>query len=114
MSDPPILAFLEKKSKGFPPKKARVFLFAEPLKSLEKEEKRTKKQGKSENEKSQEIEKSKVLLLLRFYFPEISVAVTVLKFGWIHLITITVTVLESAVTPSFTLILNYRLESHLN
>ena len=58
--DPPILAFLEKKKKqGLLPKKARVFLFAEPLKSLEKKGKTHKKQGKSENEKSKEIEKKK-------------------------------------------------------
>ena len=56
--DPPTLAFLEKKARETP-KKARVLLFAEPLKSLEKRKKRTKKQGKSENEKSKEIEKSK-------------------------------------------------------
>ena len=43
-----------------PPKKARIFLSAEPLKSLEKEsKKRTKKQGKPQNEKSEENEKSK-------------------------------------------------------
>ena len=42
-----------------------------------------------------------VLLLLRIYFPQITVTVTVLKFGWTHLVTITVTVLASAVTPSF-------------
>ena len=46
-------------SKGFSAKKQGFFLFAEPLKSLEKEGKRKKKQGKSENEKSKEIEKSK-------------------------------------------------------
>ena len=46
-----------------------------------------------------------------FIFPQITVTVTVLKFGWIS---ITVTVLASAVTPSFPLIPNYRLESHLN
>ena len=39
-----------------------------------------------------------VLLLLRIYFPKITVTVTVLKFGWIS---ITVTVFASAVTPSF-------------
>ena len=55
-----------------------------------------------------------VLLLLRIYFPKITVTVTVLKFGWIHLITITVTVLKFAVIPSFPLIPNYHLESHLN
>ena len=51
-----------------------------------------------------------VLLLLRIYFPIITVTVTVLKFGWI---TITVTVLAPAVAPSFPLTPNYRLESHL-
>ena len=51
-----------------------------------------------------------VLLFLRIYFPQITVTVTVLKFGWISF---TVTVLASAVTPSFPLIPNYRLESHL-
>ena len=40
--------------------------------------------------------------------------VTVLKFGRIHLITITVTVLASAVTPSLPLVPNYHLESHMN
>ena len=52
-----------------------------------------------------------VLLLLRIYFPQITVTVTVLKFGRIS---ITVTVLASAVIPSFPLIPNYRLESPLN
>ena len=52
-----------------------------------------------------------VLLLLITYFPQITVTVTILKFGWIS---ITVTFLGSAVTPSFPLIPNYRLESHLN
>ena len=42
--DPPTLAFMEK-ARGFP-QKARVFLFAEPLKSLEKEGKRTKKKAR--------------------------------------------------------------------
>ena len=55
-----------------------------------------------------------VLLLLRIYFPQITVTITVLKFGWINLIAITVTVLASAVTPSFPLVPNYHLESHLN
>ena len=50
----------------------------------------------------------------RIYFPKITVSVTVLKFGWINLITITVTVLASAVTPSLPLVPNYHLESHLN
>ena len=54
-----------------------------------------------------------VLLFLRIYFPKIAVTVTVLNFGWIHLLAITVTVLASAVTPSFPLIPDYRLESHL-
>ena len=40
-----------------------------------------------------------VSLLLKTFFPKITVTVTVLKFGRIHLITITVTVLASAVTP---------------
>ena len=40
-----------------------------------------------------------VLLLLRIYFPKIEVTVTVLKLGWIHLNTITVTVLASADSP---------------
>ena len=52
-----------------------------------------------------------VLLLLKIYFPKITVTVTVLKFGWI---TITVTVLAPVVTPSFPLTPNYRLESHVN
>ena len=57
--DPPTLAFLTKKSKGNP-EKNKGFLFAEPLKSLEKRGKTPqKKQGKSENEKSKEIRKSK-------------------------------------------------------
>ena len=55
-----------------------------------------------------------VLLFLRINFPEITVTVTVLKFGGIHLVTITVTVLASTVTPSFPLIPNYHLESYLN
>ena len=55
-----------------------------------------------------------VLLLLRIYFPKITVTATVLTFRWIKLITITVTVLASAVTPSFPLVPNYHLESHLN
>ena len=52
-----------------------------------------------------------VLLFLRIYFPQITVTVTVLKFGWIS---ITVTVLASAFTPSFPLIPSYCLESRLN
>ena len=55
--DPPTIAFLEKAR--VLPQKARVFLFAEPLKSLEKKGKCPKKQGKSENKESKEIEKSK-------------------------------------------------------
>ena len=54
-----------------------------------------------------------VSFFLRIYFPQITVTVTVLKFGWIHSITITVAVLASAVTPSFPLIPNYHLEGHL-
>ena len=37
-----------------------------------------------------------------------------LEFGWIDLITITVTVLASAVTPSLPLVPNYHLERHMN
>ena len=55
-----------------------------------------------------------VLLLLGIYFPQITVTITVLNFGWIDLVNITVTVVASAVTPSFPLVPNYRLESHLN
>ena len=48
------------KKQGFFPKKARASLFAEPLKSLEKEGKTQEKARKiSENGKSKEIEKSK-------------------------------------------------------
>ena len=57
---PPALASLEK-SKGTP-EKARIFLFAEPLKSLGKEKEKNrppKKQGESESKKNKEIEKSK-------------------------------------------------------
>ena len=51
---------LKKKNKGNPPKKSKGFLFAEPLKSLEKKGKTPqKKQGKSENKKNKESEKSK-------------------------------------------------------
>ena len=46
---PPTLALWRKKSKGNPPKKTRVFLFAEPLKSLEKD-KNTRKIGKQKKE----------------------------------------------------------------
>ena len=52
-----------------------------------------------------------VLLFSRIYFPKITVTVTVLKLGWIS---ITVTVLASAVTPSLPLTPNYHLESRLN
>ena len=45
-----------------------------------------------------------VLFFLRVYYPDITVALTVLKFGWINSSTITVTVLASAVTPSLPLI----------
>ena len=50
----------------------------------------------------------------QIYFPNISVTVTVLKFGWIHLITITVTVLAASVDPLISVDPNYHLESHLN
>ena len=46
--------------------------------------------------------------------PKITAAVTVLRFGWSRLITIAVTISASAVKPSFPLIPNYHLESHLN
>ena len=60
-NNPPTLAFLKKKQ-GKPPKKARVFLFAETLKSLEKGRKSAqKKKGKSENNKSKENEKKQGL-----------------------------------------------------
>ena len=49
--DPPILAFLEK-ARVFP-QKARVFLFAEPLKSLEKRGKTHKKARKIRKRKKQ-------------------------------------------------------------
>ena len=62
---------------------------------------------------SQNYYRQSCLLFLRIDFPQITVTVTVLKFGWINLITITVTVLASAVTPSFPLVPNYRLESRL-
>ena len=55
-----------------------------------------------------------VLLFSRTYFPQSTVTGTILKFGWIHLTTITVTVLASAVTPSFLRIPDYHLESNLN
>ena len=48
----PILAFLEK-SKGFSPKRQGVFLFAEPLKSLEKRGKTHKKARKIGKQKKQ-------------------------------------------------------------
>ena len=53
-----------------------------------------------------------VLSLLRIYYPKVTVTNTVLKFGWICLIAITVTVVAFAVTPAFPLIPNYHLESH--
>ena len=52
-----------------------------------------------------------ILVKLSIYFPQVTVSVTVLKFGRI---TITVTVSASAVPPSSPLIPNYHLESHLN
>ena len=66
--DPPILAFLEKQ--GFSPKKQGFFLFAEPLKSLEKRGKAHKKarkigkQKKQGNRKKQGLE-GRVILRLR-------------------------------------------------
>ena len=57
--DPPTLAFLEKKARETP-KKARVFLFAEILNSLEKKGKTHQNSKENrENEKSKDIEKSK-------------------------------------------------------
>ena len=54
----PTLAFLRKARET--PQKSKGFLFAEPLNSLEKEGKTLKKkQGKSENKKSKDVEKSK-------------------------------------------------------
>ena len=50
--DPPNLAFFEK-ARVFFPKKARVFLFAEPLKSLEKEGKTQEKARKIGKQKKQ-------------------------------------------------------------
>ena len=50
-------ALLFWKKQGFSPKKARVFLFAEPLKSLEKEGKTHKKS--KENRKMKKARKSK-------------------------------------------------------
>ena len=55
-----------------------------------------------------------VLSFSRIYFRQITVTVTVLKFGRINLTAITVSVLASAVTPSFPLIPDYHLESHVN
>ena len=56
--DPQTLAFLKQKRKAREtPKKTRVLLFAEPLKSWKRKDKHTKTQGKSENEKSKENEK---------------------------------------------------------
>ena len=43
-----------------PPKKARVFLFAEPLKSLEKKGKAHKKQGNRKTTKKKEINKKEI------------------------------------------------------
>ena len=56
MGGPPSLDFWKKKKKKTKetPKKARVLLFAEPLKSLEKEGKTHKKQGKSEGQGSRD------------------------------------------------------------
>ena len=51
--DPPILAFLEKKSKGFASPKKQGFFFAEPLKSLEKRGKTHKKARKIRKQKKQ-------------------------------------------------------------
>ena len=57
--DPPTLAFLEQ-ARVFPPKKARVFLFAEPLESLEKKGKMPQESKENrKTQKSKEIEKSK-------------------------------------------------------
>ena len=61
LPDPPTLAFLKKKQ-GKHRKKARVFLFAEPLKSLEKKGKTPqKKQGKSEKSKDWRVRAHRVL-----------------------------------------------------
>ena len=57
--DPPILAFLEKARVG--PQKARVFLFAEPLKSLEKERKNTQKsKGNRKTKKARKSKKARI------------------------------------------------------
>ena len=52
LPDPPTLAFFEKEARETPKK-----VFAEPLKSLKVRKNVPKKQGKSEKEKSKEIEK---------------------------------------------------------
>ena len=59
--DPPILAFFwAKKKKARTPRKKQGFLFLPiPETSWKGSEKRTKKQGKTQNEKSEENEKSK-------------------------------------------------------
>ena len=57
--DPPTIAFLEKARET--PKKTRVFLFAEPLKSLEKEVITHKKEGKIGKRKKQGIRKKQGL-----------------------------------------------------
>ena len=57
--DPPTLAFLRKKSKGNHQRSKGFSLRGTPKILGKREEKRTKKQGKLENEKSKEIEKSK-------------------------------------------------------
>ena len=49
--DPPILAFLEKSKDAL--KKTRLALSVEPVKSLEKKGKGTRKQGKPQHEKKQ-------------------------------------------------------------
>ena len=56
--DPPISAFLEK-ARVFPKKSKGFCSSRNPSNPWKREEKRTKKQGKSENQKSKEIEKSK-------------------------------------------------------
>ena len=56
--DPPTLAFLEKAG-VFPQKSKGFSLRGTPKNPWKRKEKRKKKPGKSENEKSKEIEKSK-------------------------------------------------------
>ena len=75
------------KKQGFFPKKARVFLFAEPLKSLEKEGKTKEKarkigkQKKQGNRKKQGLEgQGQESIRHRFYIDSTSV----LQFGWHH------------------------------